>query len=189
MKIPAVVGARDLTRRVKNGDWMIVDGYEGAVTVNPSEQTLFRYGQIRLQKKTFEQRLMDAVKEPSVTLDGVDVPLRANIEKADETDLVGVHNRVDTVSERELRQDPANVGLDRRLLDRQRVGDLAVGETGRDEGKDLPFARGERVHAVSARSVRQRVRGHALEDAPGDRRGQQRVAGGDGVDRRDELFG
>jgi phosphotransferase system enzyme I (PtsI) len=88
MKIPAVVGARDLTRRVKNGDWMIVDGYDGIVTINPSEQTLFRYGQIRLQKKSFEQRLMDAVKEPSVTLDGVEVPLRANIEKADETDLV-----------------------------------------------------------------------------------------------------
>jgi phosphotransferase system enzyme I (PtsI) len=88
MKIPAVVGVRDLTRRVQNGDWMIVDGYDGVVTVNPSEQTLFRYGQIRLQKKTFEQRLMDAVKQPSVTADGVEVPLRANIEKADETDLV-----------------------------------------------------------------------------------------------------
>lgn len=88
MKIPAVVGARELTRRVKNGDWMIVDGYEGAVIVNPSEQTLFRYGQIRLQKKGIEQRLMDAVRQPSVTLDGVAVPLRANIEKSDETDLV-----------------------------------------------------------------------------------------------------
>lgn len=88
MKIPAIVGARDLTRRVKNGDWMVVDGYDGIITVNPSEQTLFRYGQIRLQKKSFEQRLMDAVREPSVTLDGVIVPLRANIEKADETDLV-----------------------------------------------------------------------------------------------------
>ncbi len=88
MKIPAVVGVRELTRRVKNGDWMIVDGYEGAVIVNPSEQTLFRYGQIRLQKKSLEQRLMDAVKQPSVTLDGVAVPLRANIEKSDETELV-----------------------------------------------------------------------------------------------------
>ncbi len=88
MKIPAIVGSRDLTRRVRNGDWVVVDGYDGIITVNPSEKTLFRYGQIRLEKKSFEQRLMGAVREPSVTLDGVTVPLRANIEKAEETDLV-----------------------------------------------------------------------------------------------------
>jgi phosphotransferase system enzyme I (PtsI) len=29
MKIPAVVGVRDLTTRLQNGDWAIVDGYDG----------------------------------------------------------------------------------------------------------------------------------------------------------------
>ncbi len=88
MKIPAVVGVRDLTKRLRNGDWVIVDGYDGIVIVNPSEQTLFRYGKIRLQKKSFEQRLMEAVRLPAVTLDGLTVPLRANIEHAEETALV-----------------------------------------------------------------------------------------------------
>jgi phosphotransferase system enzyme I (PtsI) len=84
MKIPAVVGVRNLTTRVQDGDWAIVDGYEGLVIVNPAEQTLFRYGQIRLQKKGFEQRMLDANRQPAVTLDGVAVPLMANIEKVDE---------------------------------------------------------------------------------------------------------
>ncbi len=88
MRIPAVVGVRNLTSRVQDGDWAIVDGYDGTVIINPSEQTLFRYGQIRLQKKGFEDRLMAANRQPAVTLDGVSVSLMANIEKVDEVTLV-----------------------------------------------------------------------------------------------------
>jgi phosphoenolpyruvate-protein phosphotransferase (PTS system enzyme I) len=88
MKIPAVVGVRELTKTVRDGDWAIVDGYDGVVILNPSEQTLFRYGQIRQQKSSFEQRLMEAIRQPAVTLDGVAVKLMANIEKVDEVGLV-----------------------------------------------------------------------------------------------------
>ena len=88
MKVPAVVGVRDLTKRVKTGDWVLIDGYDGLVIVNPSEQTLFRYGKIQSQKKSFEQRLLEANRQPAVTLDGVAVTLQANIEKVDEVALV-----------------------------------------------------------------------------------------------------
>jgi phosphotransferase system enzyme I (PtsI) len=88
MKIPAVVGLRDFTTKVQPGDWVIVDGYEGLVILNPSEPTLFRYGQIQLQKKSYEQRLFEANRLPAVTLDGVKLTLRANIEKVDEVSLV-----------------------------------------------------------------------------------------------------
>jgi len=84
LKIPAVVGVRDLTTRVASGDRVLVDGYEGVVVVNPSEQTLFRYGRIQTEKKTYESRLMTASRLPAETLDGVHVPLLANIEKVDE---------------------------------------------------------------------------------------------------------
>ncbi|MFA5265586.1 MAG: phosphoenolpyruvate--protein phosphotransferase, partial [Opitutaceae bacterium] len=88
LKIPAVVGLGDLTKRVREGDWMIVDGYDGVVIFNPTEQTLFRYGQIRIQKTSFEQRLLEANNQPCVTLDGVAVPLMANIEKVEESSQV-----------------------------------------------------------------------------------------------------
>jgi phosphotransferase system enzyme I (PtsI) len=84
MKVPAVVGVRDLTKRVKTGDWMLVDGYEGQVILNPSEATLFRYGKIQSRKKSIESRLLEANRQESVTLDGVKVSLLANIEKVDE---------------------------------------------------------------------------------------------------------
>jgi phosphotransferase system enzyme I (PtsI) len=88
MKIPAVVGAEGLTTRLKDADWVLVDGYEGIVVINPSEQTLFRYGKIQKAKETFESRLMAANEQPAETLDGVAVTLRANIEKPDEIALV-----------------------------------------------------------------------------------------------------
>ena len=88
MKIPAVVGVTDLTTRLKNGDWLMVDGYDGVVIVNPTEQTLFRYGKIQKAKQSFESRLMSVNELVSETLDGVAVTLRANIEKPDEVALV-----------------------------------------------------------------------------------------------------
>ena len=84
MKMPAVVGVRNLTKRAHNGDWAIVDGYDGVVILNPSETTLFRYGKIQEKKKSFEARLMEANRELAVTLDGVAVSLMANIEKVEE---------------------------------------------------------------------------------------------------------
>jgi len=88
MKVPAVVGVRNLTKRVKTGDWVLMDGYDGLVIVNPTEQTLFRYGKIKSDKKSFEQRLLEANRRPPVTLDGVAVTLQANIEKVDEVGQV-----------------------------------------------------------------------------------------------------
>jgi phosphotransferase system enzyme I (PtsI) len=84
MKIPSVVGVRTLTSRVTNGDWAIVDGYDGVVILNPTETTLFRYGKIQEEKKSFEARLLEVNRQPAVTLDGVAVSLMANIEKAEE---------------------------------------------------------------------------------------------------------
>ncbi len=88
MQVPAVVGVRDLTKRVKTGDWALVDGYDGIVILNPSEQTLFRYGKIQSKKKSFEVLLLEANRQSSVTKDGVEVTLMANIERVEEVSLV-----------------------------------------------------------------------------------------------------
>ncbi|MEI7567093.1 MAG: phosphoenolpyruvate--protein phosphotransferase, partial [Opitutaceae bacterium] len=82
------VGTRDLSSKLRNGDWLIVDGYEGLVIVNPTKQTLFRYGKIQQAKQTFETHLLAVNELAAETLDGVHVSLRANIEKPDEVALV-----------------------------------------------------------------------------------------------------
>ena len=93
MRVPAVVGVRDLTKRIADGATVLVDGFEGAVIINPSEQTLYRYGKIELKRKNLEQRLLEAAggANPSETLDGTPVALHANIEKTDELQLLKNH--------------------------------------------------------------------------------------------------
>jgi phosphotransferase system enzyme I (PtsI) len=84
MKIPAVVGMRDLTSRLDQDDWIIVDGYDGIVIARPSEETLFRYGKIQLRRKSFEQKILSTAGLPAKTLDKRRITLLANIESADE---------------------------------------------------------------------------------------------------------
>ena len=92
MKVPAIVGTHDLSSKATNGDWALIDGYAGVVILNPSESTLFRYGKIREEKESLESQLLEANKEPSITLDGVAVTLQANIERVDEVGLINDYN-------------------------------------------------------------------------------------------------
>ncbi len=79
MEIPAVVGLQDIIEKVTPGDFVIVDGNEGKVFINPSDTLIQQY---REKKEKFELRRKEFKKllnEPSVTQDGIRVELGANI--------------------------------------------------------------------------------------------------------------
>jgi len=84
MQIPAVVGLKNITEELSDNDYVLLDGINGLIIVNPSEQTLFEYGQLEQQQKTLHERLRDEQKKPTVTLDGHRVTLSGNIEHADD---------------------------------------------------------------------------------------------------------
>ena len=84
MKIPAVVGMGDFSKSLKHDDVVLVDGYEGKVIVNPSDDTLFKYGKLKDERDSIEERMIALAKDASKTQDGVSVQLMANIENADE---------------------------------------------------------------------------------------------------------
>ncbi len=88
MKVPAIVAARGITAQARDGAWAILDGYDGQIILNPTEQTLFRYGKLQEKRRIVESRIMAVNRLPAETLDGVRVTLQANIEKADEVELV-----------------------------------------------------------------------------------------------------
>ena len=85
MNIPAVVGLGDISQNVVPGDVLLVDGYEGKVVVNPSENTLFRYGNSKMNVP-IEERLIAFSKNVSETKDGHPIQLQANIESANEVE-------------------------------------------------------------------------------------------------------
>jgi phosphotransferase system enzyme I (PtsI) len=88
LRIPAIVGLKDASAALETGQYALLDGFSGTITINPTDQTLFEYGQIIIQQDTLQQRLRDILQEPTVTLDGHRVLLSANIEQAADAEQV-----------------------------------------------------------------------------------------------------
>ncbi len=88
LNIPAVVGLHDLSTQLASGDHVLLDGYSGLLIVNPSDQTLWEYGELEQIKTEVEERLTELRETESKTRDGKHVILSANIELPE--DLVQV---------------------------------------------------------------------------------------------------
>ena len=88
LRIPAVVGFKDISTKLETGQYALLDGYNGVVVINPTEQTLFEYGQVALKQVTLQDKLRDILQKPAVTLDGHRVFLSANIENPAEAEEV-----------------------------------------------------------------------------------------------------
>lgn len=80
LDIPAVVGAREASRLIRQDDLLIIDGDTGVVIVNPSTIVLEEYRFRRRQGDLERMRLTRLRFTPAVTLDGERVDLLANIE-------------------------------------------------------------------------------------------------------------
>ena len=80
MDIPAVVGAREASRLIRQDDWLVIDGDAGLVLVNPSPIVLEEYRFRQRQSELERARLNRLRHTPAVTLDGQPVELLANIE-------------------------------------------------------------------------------------------------------------
>ena len=91
MEIPAVVGLQDIVEKIKAGDFIIVDGNEGKVFVNPAEDLIHSYQEKQLSYEAQRQELKKLVNQPSITPDEVQVELVANIGNPQDA-LVAVNN-------------------------------------------------------------------------------------------------
>lgn len=81
MNIPAVVGARAASQLVRQDDWVIVDGDNGVLLVEPSPIMLAEYGFRQRQGALERERLARLRHTPAITIDGQRVELLANIEQ------------------------------------------------------------------------------------------------------------
>jgi phosphotransferase system enzyme I (PtsI) len=80
MDIPAVVGAREASRIIRQDDWLVIDGDAGVVIVNPSPIVLEEY-RFRQRQSDLERARLNRLRHtPAITLDGQAVELLANIE-------------------------------------------------------------------------------------------------------------
>ena len=90
LEIPAIVGTGEITAKVKAGDILAVNGIEGDVIVNPTEEqkaNFIQAGEAYAAQKAEWEKLKHA---ETVTADGKHFELAANI--GTPKDLTGVHN-------------------------------------------------------------------------------------------------
>lgn len=87
LNIPAVVGLHDVSQALQTGDHLLLDGYSGLVVVNPSDQTLWEYGELEIKKIAVEEELGGLRETTSTTLDGRHIALSANIELPSDVEL------------------------------------------------------------------------------------------------------
>lgn len=84
IEIPAVVGLKDVTSYVKNGDTVIVDGEKGIVFLNPNNMLVEEY---RKKKEAFEkqkQELKKLINIRCTTSSGKTIEVAANIGSTEE---------------------------------------------------------------------------------------------------------
>lgn len=84
LDIPAVVGLHNITAYVKNGDFIIVDGTNGEVLINPPLAIKKEFQSKKEKYDKYRLELRKIARQPSVTLDGVTFTPLANIELPEE---------------------------------------------------------------------------------------------------------
>lgn len=88
LEIPAVVAVNGLMDAVKDGDSVVLDGSTGEVFVNPEASVEKEYEEKRSQFLKDKKELEKYIGQPSVTKDGVQVEIVANIGKPEDVDKV-----------------------------------------------------------------------------------------------------
>ena len=82
--IPAVLGLHSVTQWVKAGDFLIVDGTDGEVIVNPPPAVRREFQGKKEKYEAYRKELQKTARLKSVTLDGVRFTPLANIELPEE---------------------------------------------------------------------------------------------------------
>ncbi|WP_407407890.1 phosphoenolpyruvate--protein phosphotransferase [Peribacillus sp.] len=89
LEIPAVVGTKTVTASIENGDLVIIDGLNGEVHINPTPELVQQYEEMQKKYALQKAEWAKLVHEQTVTKDGHQVELAANI--GTPKDLDGVH--------------------------------------------------------------------------------------------------
>jgi len=88
LEIPAVVGLEKITEEANSGDWIVVDGQEGKVILNPDEETLAAYREKQRRIAEYRSEIAKFSFLPAETQDGYRVKILANIEFLEELPTV-----------------------------------------------------------------------------------------------------
>ena len=84
LKLPAVVGVKEITNFIKPGETIIVDGLEGEVIINPLAETLHYYQEKHKKYKQYCDEIEHYALLPARTVEGHTLKVMANVELFEE---------------------------------------------------------------------------------------------------------
>jgi phosphotransferase system enzyme I (PtsI) len=84
LKIPAVVGLEAVTRQVKDGELLVVDGNTGEVVINPDDEAIILFQERQIRHERYESAIARTSHLPAETVDGRRISIKANIEFLEE---------------------------------------------------------------------------------------------------------
>jgi phosphotransferase system enzyme I (PtsI) len=91
LNIPAVVGLHDITARLETGQYVLVDGSDGLLVVNPAPETIAHYTEVESRRARVVAQLKELRTTRSTTRDGRHIVLSANIELPEDVKAVAAN--------------------------------------------------------------------------------------------------
>jgi phosphoenolpyruvate-protein phosphotransferase (PTS system enzyme I) len=91
LNIPAIVGLHDVTEKLETGQHVLLNGTDGLLVVDPTAETLARYGELESKRVQITQKLAELRETKSTTRDGRHIVLSANIELPGDVDAVATN--------------------------------------------------------------------------------------------------
>ncbi|MFJ8244174.1 phosphoenolpyruvate--protein phosphotransferase [Peribacillus asahii] len=79
LNIPAIVGVKEGLAAINHGDMVIIDGFRGQVHINPTSELMKRYESEQIAEQAITSKWDHFVHQPTVTKDGHQITLAANI--------------------------------------------------------------------------------------------------------------
>lgn len=91
LNIPAIVGLHNVTEKLETGQHVLLNGTDGLLVVDPTPETLARYGELESKRVQITNRLAELRETKSTTRDGRHIVLSANIELPGDVDAVAAN--------------------------------------------------------------------------------------------------
>jgi len=91
LNIPAIVGLHDITAKLETGQYVLLDGTDGLLIVDPAQETLAHYADIESKRARVVAKLRELRETSSTTRDGRHIVLSANIELPEDVDAVAAN--------------------------------------------------------------------------------------------------
>ncbi|MBN2571509.1 MAG: phosphoenolpyruvate--protein phosphotransferase [Ignavibacteriales bacterium] len=88
LHIPAVVGLHEATKKIHDGDQIIVDGFKGIIIINPDPEQIRVYTNKIKKLYEIDSELLKLRSEPAITKDGKKIQILGNLDLNEELEII-----------------------------------------------------------------------------------------------------